>query len=143
MSTDLAIDSFSGVARFSVGDLAPAPRLRLLPTPEPVSESDAQSWRYHCIDLQELAEALQLHFDGTLNYVDPWRVNEPLTLIVPGKPLLSVLESAEIDIALNAIALLDRIALETMHSFDTKIYNTDLDYVGAINRLAAALWGML
>jgi hypothetical protein len=89
------------------------------------------------VDLQELDEALELFFAGTLDYVDPSRVNLPLEELVRGKPLISQLESKDIKWALTELSLPDRMAIKIAHRVEQDCDGTDLSsYASALVKLS-------
>ena len=131
--------NFKGVARFSARHLSHREETRyyVASTPKTLTIAPAA----HCIDLEELAEALAQYYAGALDMVDATRVNAPLSELVPGKPLLSVLESSDICAALKLIGANAEAAIMAEHClFDEFASAQRGDYVSALDALATVLW---
>jgi len=141
MQSALAITpDFKGVARFSARHLRhreTPPRYHVASTPKTSTIAPAA----HCIDLEELAEALAQYYAGALDMVDATRVNAPLSELVPGKPLLSVLESSDICAALKLIGANAEAAIIAEHCLFDEVASAQRgDYVSALDALATVLW---
>ena len=95
------------------------------------------------LDLEELDQALELHFAGTLDHVDSIRANLPLDELVAGKPLISRLESSEVVAALKRLPIEHSAVIRFCHgNHDIGVESESLDsadYAHALIALAAEL----
>lgn len=89
------------------------------------------------VDIEELQEALDLYYDGQLDYVNPIYAMNDLNDLVPGKTLISVLEESDIELALNRLPFNAACYIEAFHSIeDIKTIDSFIEYFKALELLA-------
>lgn len=86
--------------------------------------AEVPALRSSYVDLQELVEALGLYFSGQLDNVDNFleRLWMPPQFLIPGKQLLSVLDSDTLSAALKALPLEYSAAIRAYWSDDSASY---------------------
>lgn len=142
---------FSGVARISAESIYLAQGRERERVQEPsktiyLARGSKESFEAY-VDLQELDEALELFFAGHLDEVSSERVNLPLEQLVAGKPLISQLESSDIEKALGRLPVADRFVIRAAHGLEPNIeldsWAVGHDYSDALFLLGKVVASML